>query len=105
MGDDAEPQLLELFRKANQFAWRRAVETFANEIDFDGNSAAIWRPNRWVEINPHIQFGEPVVAGTRIPVRTIAANLTVGSPREVADWYGLSEAQVIGARAYLATAA
>lgn len=94
-------QLLELFQKVNQYVWKQAVETFATEIQFSSaGTAEVWRPTQWVEINPHIQFGEPVVAGTRVPVRTVLANLEVGSPKDVADWYALSEAQVIGARDY-----
>jgi uncharacterized protein (DUF433 family)/DNA-binding transcriptional MerR regulator len=104
-GDEGDRLVLELTKKVDQVAWLGAIETFAAEIRFVNGTAASWHPTEWVELNPHIQFGEPVVAGTRIPVRTIAANLTVGTAREVADWYGLSEAQVIGARAYLASAA
>jgi len=104
-GDETDPQLLELFGKTDQYAWRTAIETFASEITFEGSSAAIWRPNEWIEINPHIQFGEPVVTGTRVPVRTVLANLGVGTEEQVAEWYGLTIEQVGGAKEYSAEAA
>ena len=101
VGPTEDPQLLEILGKVDQYAWHSAVETFAKEITFTNGSATVWRPNKWVEINPRVQFGEPVVAGTRVPVRTVIANLEVGTPAEVADWYGLSRQQVNGARKYI----
>jgi uncharacterized protein (DUF433 family)/DNA-binding transcriptional MerR regulator len=102
VGPVDDPQLLEILGMTDQYAWHKAVETFAREITFANGSATVWRPNKWVEINPRVQFGEPVIAGTRVPVRTIIANLEVGSPTEVAKWYGLSKQQVTGARKYIA---
>jgi uncharacterized protein (DUF433 family) len=88
-----------------QYAWRSAIRSFADEIRFDEDRRAeAWEVTHWVEIAPDVQFGAPVVRGTRIPVRTIAANLQVASPKEVADWYELSLDQVEGVRKYLAEA-
>lgn len=70
----------------------------------DSPMADSWDLSRWVEINPRVQFGRPVVTGTRVPVRVVMANLEVGSPADVAEWFGLTVEQVNGARAY-ATAA
>jgi uncharacterized protein (DUF433 family)/DNA-binding transcriptional MerR regulator len=100
VGDDSDPGLLEIVGSTDQFAWTDAVQTFAKEIRFSHGQLTSWRPSKWVEINPRVQFGEPVVAGTRVPVRTILANLEAGSPKEVAQWYGLTVDQVKGARKY-----
>ena len=43
---------------------------------------------------------KPTVRGTRVPVRTVLANLQVGKPGEVADWYGLTLDEVQGVRDY-----
>lgn len=106
----AEPRTaVELFgrrsdAKHKHLAWSDAVATFADEIRFGGPSegASEWDLSPWVAIDPAVQFGTPVVRGTRIPVRTIAANLEAGTPEHVADWYGLSADQIQGVRAYLA---
>ena len=80
-----------------------AVLTFANEIRFEGpdQAAAAWELSPWIEINPDIQFGAPVVRGTRVPISTVQANLAVGTPGEVADWYDLTLDEVHGVRDYL----
>ena len=94
-------------KRQGQFAWRDAILTFAKAIRWSDDSpahASGWRLNQWVEIDPAIQFGAPVVRGTRVTARTIGANLREGSPEEVADWYGLDVASVRGVRDYLAFA-
>jgi uncharacterized protein (DUF433 family) len=99
------PVVIELSgKRRNQYAWKDAIATFAKDIRFDKPTghATQWSLTPWVEIDPQVQFGAPVVAGTRIPVKTIVANLEAGSPAEVADWYGLTIAQVEGARDYVA---
>jgi uncharacterized protein (DUF433 family) len=93
--------------RPNQFAWREAIETFAARIKWSDDAPAHavgWELSPWVEIDPAVQFGAPVVRGTRVPVRTIGANLRAGSPAEVADWYGLEVQAVEGVRDYLALA-
>jgi uncharacterized protein (DUF433 family) len=95
------PIVVELVgRRRHNYAWTDAIQTFATDIRFDGQDgrASTWRLSPWVEIDPAIQFGAPVVAGTRVPVRTIEANLEAGSVAEVADWYGLTVSQVEGVR-------
>jgi uncharacterized protein (DUF433 family) len=39
--------------------------------------------DRYVERNPAVMGGEPVIAGTRVPVRTIASLIEMGETREV----------------------
>jgi uncharacterized protein (DUF433 family)/DNA-binding transcriptional MerR regulator len=101
---DPDSNVIEVLgRHPRQYAWRNAIQSFAEEIRFgEDRVAEAWEIGDWVEIAPDVQFGAPVVRGTRIPVRTIAANLKVASPYEVADWYELSVDQVEGVRKYLA---
>lgn len=84
--------------------WLDAIKTFAREVKYVGQEqhAAVWNLSTYVQIDPTIQFGAPVVRGTRVTVDTIAANLKVGSVRQVADWYGLRPAEVRGVKDYLA---
>lgn len=79
-----------------QMAFREAVRTFADEIRFVDDVAAAWDISPWVGIDPRVCFGAPVVRGTRIPVKTVMANLAVTTHEEVADWYELSIRQVKG---------
>jgi uncharacterized protein (DUF433 family) len=90
-------------RQRNHYAWTDAIKTFAHDIRFEGSDAhaARWLLSPWVEINPAVQFGAPVVAGTRVPIATIEANLEVGTPAQVAEWYGLQVPQVDGVKEYL----
>jgi uncharacterized protein (DUF433 family) len=61
--------------------------------------------SRWVEIDPAIQFGAPIIKGTRIPVSSIIADLGAGSVEDVANWRGLQVEQVEDARDYFVAAA
>lgn len=38
---------------------------------------------RYVECNPAIMRGEPVIRGTRVPVRTVAGLIEKGESREI----------------------
>lgn len=89
---------------SDHYVWCEAIETFAESIRFEGSPphATSWELSPWVEIDPTIRFGKPIVRGTRVAIHTIAANLETGSPTEVADWYGLRVEQVEGVRDYLA---
>lgn len=91
-------------RRHKPVTWADAVETFADEIRFEGpdQAAAAWELSPWIEINPEIQFGAPVVRGTRVSIFTVAANLEAGTPGEVADWYDLTLDEVHGVKDYFA---
>jgi uncharacterized protein (DUF433 family) len=78
------------------------VATFADEIRFVEDVAAAWDISPWVGIDPEVCFGAPVVRGTRIPVRTIMANLGEATEQEVADWHELSVCQVRGVAQFAA---
>ncbi len=90
-------------RRQGALAWKPAIQTFARKIHYDDhNLARSWDLSKWVHIDPHIQFGTPVVRGTRITVDALRANLEVGSPEQVADWYDLTVDQVNDVRDTLA---
>jgi uncharacterized protein (DUF433 family)/DNA-binding transcriptional MerR regulator len=104
-------------RRSGHYAWTPAIRTFAEEIRYEPEEAsrtdethvprkaAAWNLSRWVEIDPSVQFGAPVVRGTRIPVSAIIADLGVGSTEEVAEWRGLRVEQVEDVRDYFVAAA
>lgn len=79
-----------------------AIATFAQEIEYEDGAAVLWTPAAHVHVDPRRQFGEPVVAGTRIPVRTVLTNLEEGTSEQVADWYELTGEQVESAQRWAA---
>lgn len=97
---DDSTLVLATSRTAGNLAWRSVVSSFAEQIHYEDGRAAQWRPAASVLIDPGVQFGAPVVEGTRITVQTIVENLKAGTPDEVADWYDLEVGQVEAARAY-----
>ena len=103
--DPEREELLEVIgKRRDQYVMGAIVRPFCQQVTFDPEDlrALRWDLNEWIEVNPAVQFGEPVVKGTRTPVATIAANLRVGSPAEVAGWYGLTVEQILGIQDYLA---
>lgn len=102
--DEEGPIAVELHgRHREQRVWIDAIQTFATEIRYDEDlHASSWLLDSWVEIDPQVQFGAPVVKGTRVPVHTVVANLRAGTPEDVASWYGLTVEQVLGARDFVA---
>jgi uncharacterized protein (DUF433 family)/DNA-binding transcriptional MerR regulator len=103
-------------RRPRHYAWTPAIRSFAEVIRYEPEEAAAeerrvprraaaWNLSQWVEIDPSVQFGAPVVRGTRIPISAIIADLGVGSPEKVAEWRGLRVEQVEDVRDYFVAAA
>lgn len=80
--------------RKGQRAITAAIKTFAEEIQFIEGRAASWDVAQWIEINPRICFGTPVVAGTRIPVKSVVASLAEDPIEEVARGFHLSVTRV-----------
>jgi uncharacterized protein (DUF433 family) len=96
----SDDQVLELHgRRRGHIAWKPAIATFATEIRYKDDVAASWALTEWVEVDPAIQFGEPVIRGTRIPLSTIEAELEIATADDVADWHGLDPQLVRAVRA------
>lgn len=56
-----------------------------------------------IEVDPAIQFGKPVIAGTRVPVDVVVGNIAAGNPlEEVMDEYALTKDQILTALKYAA---
>lgn len=88
-------------KAARATSWTGVVASFATEVHYEHGLAARWQPSEWVVIDPEIQFGDPVVAGTRLPVDTIAVGLKSASVDEVARWYDLPPEAVRDVEGYL----
>jgi uncharacterized protein (DUF433 family) len=92
-------------RRPDQAAWKPVIKSFAKEIHYEHGRAAVWHPHPAVEINPRVQFGAPVVRGTRLPLLTLKSELEVATAEEVAAWHGLDRSLIEGVQDYFAKAA
>lgn len=88
----------------NQLVFHEAIATFAREIRYVDDTASAWDVSPMVELDPRVNFGQPVIRGTRIQVSTVLKQLDEVGPIEVADMYSLSEVQINGVLDYRAAA-
>jgi uncharacterized protein (DUF433 family) len=58
------------------------IETALRDVLYEHLVAVRWHPRAHVELNPEVQFGEPCIAGTRIPTAQIAALRKAGDHAE-----------------------
>jgi uncharacterized protein (DUF433 family) len=49
-----------------------ALEPYLKAVQYTDNVAATWVPAEHILVSPHLQFGEPVVQGTRVPTAAVA---------------------------------
>jgi uncharacterized protein (DUF433 family) len=55
-----------------QQASQVALEAYLKPVQYTDNIAATWIPAEHVLVSPQVQFGEPVVQGTRVPTEAVA---------------------------------
>ena len=91
-------------RRPGQYVWCPAIQTLAKEIRFGPRDEAIaWELSEHIEIDPAVQFGDPVVKGTRLPISAIKAELDAShSVEEIADWHAIDVEDVRGVQLFLA---
>jgi uncharacterized protein (DUF433 family) len=89
-------------RRRRHMVMSDMIRPFITEIHAgnDAPNATRWDIAPGIVVNPKIQFGRPVLAGTRVPVATVLENLKAGSRSEVADWFALTVDQVRDAEAF-----
>lgn len=102
VGEDAWQKLTG--RNKGNFTWDLVVRPYLHEVEFHNEYARRWFPDdssRLVVLDPAIQFGEPVIAGTRVPTALIAEQLQAGdSPDLLAEGYRLTLDQVLAAKEF-----
>jgi uncharacterized protein (DUF433 family) len=91
-------------KQRDNMVWREIVEPFFREVDFEETYARRWYPpecGKQVVLDPMVKFGDPVIAGTRIPTANIVEQVAAGdSPALIASAYDLSIRQVNAARRF-----
>jgi uncharacterized protein (DUF433 family) len=95
---EANPLIADQLTAANlqgQEVMRKALEATLSGVRYDNSLAIWWDIRPFVRINPAIQFGEPCVAGTRIPTAQLAEFVAAGESIErLANLYELPPAWV-----------
>jgi uncharacterized protein (DUF433 family) len=91
--------------KSNQIVLHKMIEAFFNKIDFsEGDLALRFWPlgkDRDIVVDPHHQFGQPVIQGTNINAATIHSMYESGeSLQTIGILYDLTERQVTDAIAF-----
>jgi uncharacterized protein (DUF433 family) len=63
---------IEAASRRGQQTMRELIKDRLTSVKYQGGIAAYWRPAPGVVVDPRVQFGEPVVIGTRIPTDAVA---------------------------------
>lgn len=71
-----------------------AVKDRLKNVRYNDGWAAAWAPARDVVLDPLVQFGEPVVAGTRIPTKSVVGSVDAIGVSRTAAMFGLRPAAV-----------
>lgn len=73
--------------KGGQLAIVETVTTYLRPIEYgDNRLARLWKPARYVALNPEVQAGRPCIKGTRVTTDVIADRLAQGEDAwEIAD--------------------
>ncbi len=69
-------------RKGQQVL-RATISDLLTSVKYTDGTAAYWTPADGILVDPRVQFGDPVIAGTRVPTEAAA---------ETADRYGIERA-------------
>lgn len=94
------PGQIESADQHGQQALLEPIKASLKSIHFHDGSAAYWTPMAGIIVNPHIQFGEPVVHGTRIPTSAVAGVVRNLGKKEATLRFGLSPKLINSAVAF-----
>jgi|ERR1700722_5154479 len=83
------PGQIESADQRGQQALLEPIRTSLKRVHFDDGSAAYWAPMNGIVVDPRVQFGEPVVQGTRIPTSAVAGVVRNLGKEEAALRFGL----------------
>jgi uncharacterized protein (DUF433 family) len=73
-----------------QQAMLELVKDRLTHVHYNDGAAAYWTPREFVLVDPRVQFGEPVVEGTRVPTGVVADVALNMGPDGAAQQLGVS---------------
>ena len=88
--------------RGGQQTMRELVRERLTSVHYEGTTmhAAYWTPLTHVLVDPRVQFGAPVVAGTRIPTAAISDAAHYASPEEIGRQFNLIPTKVESALSF-----
>ena len=84
-----QPEQIEAASLAGQQTMLAPIRDELTTVHYERGKAEQWRPARFILVDPHVQFGEPVVEGTRLPTAMVAAAVKESGARAIADRYSI----------------
>jgi uncharacterized protein (DUF433 family) len=78
----------------------KVVRELLHDVRYSDGQAHDWTPTPGVVLNPSVQFGEPVVAGTRLPTAVVHGIVTAHDVGTAADRFRISAKQARAAVAF-----
>lgn len=94
------PERIETASLGGQQAMLLPIRDDLTTVRYDDGRADRWLPAAFVVVDPEVQFGEPVVEGTRLPTATVAAAATRVGAAQAADRYGIAAEAAASAVAF-----
>ncbi len=91
---------IEAAERGGQQVMREAIRERLASVGYDDGWAIYWTPATGVLVDPRVQFGEPVITGTRIPTEAVADMATWAEPAEIARQFGVRASKVQAALAF-----
>jgi uncharacterized protein (DUF433 family) len=84
---------------SKQITFAQIIRSFASKVEFDSNKIAerFWPAGKEksIVVDPHHQFGQPVIVGTNVNTQTIFSMYESGEPVEaIGILYGLTQKQI-----------
>jgi uncharacterized protein (DUF433 family) len=79
--------------KHGQQVMREAVKEKLTHVRYVEGTATNWAPMSHVVVDPRVQFGEPVIEGTRIPTEAVLDMTGYASVPEIATELGITQGQ------------
>ena len=87
--------------RTGQQTSRIMIAAYLHDVRYgEDGTAASWSPSPGVVLDPQIQFGEPVLDGTRLPTRALAEVVELHGRENAMDWLGATSAQAEAAAAF-----
>lgn len=91
---------IESAERRGQQVMREAVKERLVHVHYSEGVASSWEPAREILVDPAIQFGEPVIAGTRIPTEAVADMAAWASAPQIASEMGITPKQANAALSF-----
>lgn len=91
---DEKPEAGEAANLEGQFAMIEPIRDHLKRIEYAEGWAKSWQPTAGVIVDPDIQFGDPVVSGTRVLTGDVAAIVDSLGEDEAVDRLGLQPSDV-----------